>query len=69
MNRHEKRKAAALSRIKARSLMKFIPEGFKDLEPIKQPLVALNLAYRAWHAGRLTDKQARSVGCTTSRSG
>lgn len=69
MNRHEKRKADVLRRRRARALLKFIPDGFEKTDVDLQGLTALRLAYRAWHTGRLTDKQARAVGCSTGRSG
>jgi hypothetical protein len=65
VNRKQRRRDAAISRRKARALQKFIPDNFATFEPHLQPLIALRLAYRAWHAEIITDKQARSCGVTT----
>lgn len=61
-NRHERRRLASLQRRQDRALRRILSGTDLPASGMTQLLI-LRLAYRAWHLGRLTRRQARSLGC------
>lgn len=61
-NRHERRRLASLQRRQDRALRRILSRTDLPASGRTQILI-LRLAYRAWHLGRLTRRQARSLGC------